>query len=86
MVRWSARAALARDWILLAVALVLTGQWIVLHGLLQQPFGPVAETLLPGLAIFGAAVLLSWAAELAQLEISQALALAFLALVAVLPE
>jgi len=38
------------------------------------------------LAIFGSAALLSWAAELAQIEISQALALAFLALVAVLPE
>jgi len=37
-------------------------------------------------AIFGSAALLSWAAELAQIEISQALALAFLALVAVLPE
>jgi cation:H+ antiporter len=37
-------------------------------------------------AIFGAATLLSWGAELAQLEISQALAIAGLALVAVLPE
>jgi cation:H+ antiporter len=46
----------------------------------------VTETILPGLAIFGAATLLSWGAELAQMEISQALALAFLALVAVLPE
>jgi cation:H+ antiporter len=39
-----------------------------------------------GIAIFGAAFLLSWAAELAQLDIPQTLALAFLALIAVLPE
>ena len=39
-----------------------------------------------GLAIFGAAFMLSWAAELAQLEIPQSLAIALLALIAVLPE
>jgi cation:H+ antiporter len=44
------------------------------------------EPILPGLAIFGAAFVLSWGAELAQLEIPQSLALAFVALVAVLPE
>ena len=66
-------------------ALLLAGQWIAVHCLsLQLP--PPWEALLPGLGIFGAAFLVSWGAELAQLEISQALALAFLALVAVLPE
>jgi cation:H+ antiporter len=44
------------------------------------------HVLLPGLAVFGAAFLLSWAAELAQRDIPEALALAFVALVAVLPE
>ena len=44
------------------------------------------DTLLFGLAILGAAFLLSWAAEVAQLDISQALAIAFLAFIAVLPE
>ncbi len=78
--------ALVRDALLLVAALALSGQWIVLHGFAHLHLGPVAETILPGLAIFGAAVLLSWGAELAQLEISQALAIAFLALVAVLPE
>jgi cation:H+ antiporter len=38
------------------------------------------------MAIFGAAFMLSWAAELAQLDIPQALAIALLALIAVLPE
>jgi len=66
-------------------AALLAGQWILLHlsgAHLEAP----ASALLPGLGIFGAAFLLSWGAELAQLEISQALALAFLALMAVLPE
>ena len=80
------RLALFRDYAILAVALALVGQWIVIHNVLGLPLGPVAETVLPGIAIFGAAALLSWGAELAQLEISQALALAGLALVAVLPE
>ena len=44
------------------------------------------EALLFGLAIVGAAFLLSWAAEVAQLDISAGLALAVLALIAVLPE
>jgi cation:H+ antiporter len=82
---WTPRAQLARDYGLLTVALALVGQWIVVHAS-GAALGPVAATLLPGLAIFGSAALLSWGAELAQLEISQALALAGLALVAVLPE
>lgn len=44
------------------------------------------NTLLFGVAILGAAFLLSWGAEVAQLDISQALAIAFLAFIAVLPE
>ena len=46
----------------------------------------VWETALYGVAILGAAFLLSWAAEVAQLDISQTLAIAVLALIAVLPE
>jgi cation:H+ antiporter len=46
----------------------------------------VVETTLFGVAILGAAFLLSWAAEVAQLDISQTLAIAVLALIAVLPE
>ena len=44
------------------------------------------EAALFGLAIVGAAFLLSWAAEVAQLDISAGLAIAMLALIAVLPE
>ncbi|MGZ4119929.1 MAG: hypothetical protein ACXVQS_04640 [Actinomycetota bacterium] len=47
---------------------------------------PPFETLLYGVAILGAAFLLSWGAEVAQMDISQGLAIAFLAFIAVLPE
>jgi cation:H+ antiporter len=46
----------------------------------------LVETALFAGAILGAAFLLSWAAEVAQLDISQTLAIAVLALIAVLPE
>jgi len=68
-----------------AAAAALAAQWIFLqvsHAHLPTPW----NALLPGLGIFGAAFLLSWGAELSQLEIPQALALAILALIAVLPE
>lgn len=74
-----------KDALWLLSALLLAGQWILGHTLGLHP-APPWEALLPGLGIVGAAFLLSWGAELAQLEISQALALAFLALMAVLPE
>ena len=45
-----------------------------------------AEAALYGVAIVGAAFLLSWAAEVAQLDISAGLAIAALAFIAVLPE
>src|SRR3989338_6682754 len=80
------RLALFRDYLILAVALMLAGQWLLVPQAAREALGPLWGTVLPGVAIFGSAALLSWAAELAQLEISQALALAFLALVAVLPE
>lgn len=46
----------------------------------------VVETVLFGVAIMGAAFLLAWAAEVAQKDISQTLAIAVLAFIAVLPE
>ncbi|MSQ41986.1 MAG: sodium:calcium antiporter [Dehalococcoidia bacterium] len=48
--------------------------------------GTVAGTALYGLTIVAAAFLLSWAAEAAEVDISQGLAIVFIALVAVLPE
>ena len=66
-------------------SVILCFQWILIHLSGVHP-SPEWQALSAGVAIFGAAFMLSWAAELAQLEMSQALALALLALIAVLPE
>ncbi len=47
---------------------------------------PRLDSILFGLGILGSAFLLSWAAEVAQMDISRGLALAILALIAILPE
>lgn len=47
---------------------------------------PVLAAFLFGLAIVAAAFILSWAAEVIQMDVGSGLALAFLALIAVLPE
>ena len=70
-------------WVFSSIALCL--QWIVVYFSGISP-SPEWQALCAGLAIFGASFMLSWAAELAQLDIPQALALALLALIAVLPE
>ena len=49
-------------------------------------FDPPIAALLFGIGIVGAAFLISWAAEVAQLDVSASLAIALLALTAVLPE
>src|SRR5919106_6091772 len=73
------------NWLWMGSSILLSLQWIVIR-LSGVHLRPELEALSAGLAIFGAAFILSWAAELAQLEIAQALALALLALIAVLPE
>ena len=74
-----------RNLVWMGAALALPLAWFVVH------FGQLATTpleiaLWSGSGIFGAAFLLSWTSEVAQLDITRALALAFLALIAVLPE
>ena len=71
----------------LAIALVaaLATPGIVLRAT-GTHIGTVPDTVLFGLTIVAAAFLLAWAAEAAQVDISQALAVAFIALIAVLPE
>jgi len=66
-------------------ALVLPTVWFVAHlrGLVHDP---VWTAVLSGAGIFGAAFLLSWATEVAQLDIPRALAISILALIAVFPE
>jgi cation:H+ antiporter len=73
------------EWLALAAAFAATLPGVALQvGWLTAP-DPVAA-LVYGLAIVGAAFLLSWAAEIFQLDVSQGLALALLALIAILPE
>jgi len=74
-----------KNWLFLAIAVLITipGLWLRLSGI---HISPQFEAMIFGLAILGAAFLLSWACEVAQIDISQALALALIALVAVLPE
>ncbi len=67
----------------LAVALTIPG---VVIRLADVSLGHGIDALVFGLAIVGAAFILSWAAEVAQLDISAGLAIAVLALIAVLPE
>jgi cation:H+ antiporter len=63
---------------------LLTVPWLaVAFG--THPSAPVT-VFLSGLAILGAAFLISWSAELAQFDVSRSLAMALLALIAVLPE
>ena len=73
------------NWLWIGSSTLLCLQWITIHLSGIHP-PPELQALSAGLAIFGAAFLLSWAAELAQLEIPQSLAIALLALIAVLPE
>jgi cation:H+ antiporter len=74
-----------RSWGWIGLVLLLPLGWFVAH------FGGLVTShhwtaLVSGVGIFGAAFMLSWACEVAQLDIPRALAIAGLALIAVLPE
>ncbi|HVF76329.1 MAG TPA: hypothetical protein VM938_14940 [Acidimicrobiales bacterium] len=69
--------------LVLAILATLPGLWVRFGDAhLSHP----VEALVFGVAIIGAAFLLSWGAEVAQLDISAGLAIAVLAFIAVLPE
>lgn len=75
-------------WLFLATAVSLPWLFLALSGQghhLEQS-SPAQVSLLAGLAIIGAAFLLSWGAELAERDIPRSLALILLALISVLPE
>ncbi len=76
---------MSRNWSLIFVAFTATVPAIILR-LAGVHVAAGIEAPLYGVAILGGAFLLTWAAEVAEMDISQGLALAFLALVAVLPE
>jgi len=68
---------------LIAMAAVLPGIVVRLAGV---PLDPPLAALLSGTSILGASFLLLWACDAAQADVSQALAIAVVALIAVLPE
>jgi len=75
--------------LLLAAAVTLPGCYLGAATYLGLPavhLPPALHAVLYGVAIIGAAFILSWAAEAAQVDINAGLALALLALLAVLPE
>ena len=78
------------NWAMLAVAIgmgipaVVISWLIILTG--KPHLLPWAGAIVFGVGIVGAAALLAWASEVAEVDISQGLALAIVALVAVLPE
>ncbi len=68
-----------------AVAATVPGVVIRLSGL-DHHLGPLWRSAAYGVAIVGASLLLTWAAEVSQLDLPPAIAIAGLALIAVLPE
>jgi cation:H+ antiporter len=75
--------------LLLAVAMAVPGSLLGLAELFHlgaPELAPPLQALLYGLAVVGAAFVLAWAAEAAQLDVSASLAIGVLALIAVLPE
>src|SRR5215468_921382 len=76
---------MARQRLLILIAFAVTVPAIVTR-VTGTHLQPGTAALAFGGAILGAAFLLTWAAEVAEMDVSQGLALAFLALVAVLPE
>jgi cation:H+ antiporter len=75
-----------RNFLYILAAFGLAFQWIIVRALHLEGGTPLADSVGAGAAIFGSAFLLSWAAEAAQVDVPRALAMAFLALIAVLPE
>ena len=69
--------------ILVMCVLAVPGLVLQLSG---THLGVVPETALYGLSIVAAAFLLAWSAEASEMDITQGLAVAFVALIAVLPE
>ncbi|HEU4916819.1 MAG TPA: sodium:proton exchanger [Acidimicrobiia bacterium] len=67
----------------LAVLATLPGMYLRITGIHPDP---IIGAVTFGLAIVGSAFVLSWAAEVIQLDIAAGLALALLALIAILPE
>lgn len=70
-------------YVLVALIVTVPGVFVRLAGIHPSP---ILAAFLYGIAVVGAAFMLSWAAEVIQLDISAGFALALLALIAILPE
>jgi cation:H+ antiporter len=77
--------AVGKFWLIIGVTVVVGLPGVILRVAGIHP-DPVPGALVFGFAILAAAFLLSWAAETAEMDISQGLALAIIAFIAVLPE
>jgi cation:H+ antiporter len=75
----------SRNWIAILVMALIALPGIVLRFAGIHP-DPVIAAAIFGFSILAAAFLLSWAAETAEMDISQGMALAIIAFIAVLPE
>jgi cation:H+ antiporter len=75
-----------RDFLFLVAAGSLPVPWMVAHHFAGLPLPSELVATLAGMAILGGAFLLTWATELAERDIPQAVAILVLALVSVLPE
>jgi cation:H+ antiporter len=75
-------------WFFVAIAVTLPWLFLALSGQGHHLAGthPAQVSMLAGIAIIGAAFLLTWATELAERDIPRSLALIVLALISVLPE
>ena len=72
-------------WNFIGLAMLALTPGVVLYLVGFESPDPI-RALLYGITIIGAAFVLSWAAEVVQMDFSQSLALALLALIAILPE
>jgi cation:H+ antiporter len=72
-----------RSIVVVALALALPGIVLRLTGI---HIGTATDTALFGLSIIAAAFLLAWSAEASEVDVAQGVAVAFIALIAVLPE
>ena len=72
-------------WVPYLIAAGVAFPWFAVH-LLGVDVGDTMVAVMSGVAILGAAFLLSWACEVAEEDVPQAIAVSVLALVAVLPE
>ena len=71
--------------IVILAMLVISSPGLLLQ-LSGTDLGIVTNTALFGISIVAAAFILAWSAEAAEMDITQGLAVAFVALIAVLPE